>query len=131
MENFSIYCSPYYESIQFCITEDKEEARKYFKDTFDIYVGEKQVSVNGYCISTDVITAIWLPKIPESSLDFGTLHHEVYHAVCNILERKGIKDRGEPYAYLLGHIIHSFYNIYPPIRDPDITIFGKKFWFKW
>ena len=128
MNNFTIYCPPYYENIHFCITENRDEARKYILDTFKVDVGEKHETVNGYCISTNEVTAIWLPKIPESSVDFGALHHEMYHAVCGILEKKGVKDRGEPYAYLLGYIINIFYTLYPPIRQHDFKLFGKKIW---
>lgn len=132
MESFSIQCPPYYEDIQFCITENKDEAKKYFEDTFKINVGEKCDSVKGYCVRNkdSATTFIWIPKLPETAIEFGNLHHEVYHAVCFMLESRGIEDRGEPYAYLLGYIINAFYNLYPPIRKHDFSIFGRKIWIK-
>ena len=64
MKTFSINCPPYYESIEFCITENKEDARKYFIDMLNIDVGKKEDSVKGYCIKSNTSTGIWLPRIP-------------------------------------------------------------------
>lgn len=130
METFSISLDTYYDSINFCVTEDKQEARKYILESFKIDVGEKSDYVKGYCVQSAGDTVIWLPRIPETPNEFGNLYHEVYHAVDFILMKKGVTDRKEPYAYLLGYVIHIFHTLYAPIRKPDFVIFGKKIWFK-
>ena len=131
MKTFHIHCPPYNATIYFCITEKKCEARHYFIENFNVDVGDKPDSILGYCLRSDIFgPAIWLPKMPETPFDFGTLTHELYHAVNNILNSKGVTDLNEPLAYLLGYVVESFYTMYPPINKPTFSILGKKIWIK-
>lgn len=130
MKNLSISLDNYYDVINFCITEDRQKAKKYIFEEFKMSIGEKSEFVKGYCVQSEGATVIWLPRIPETAFEFGVLYHEVYHAVDFILRKKGVEDRGEPYAYLLGYVIHQFFTLYNPIRSPDFEVFGKKIWIK-
>lgn len=57
-------------------------------------------------------TIIRLPKKPETPQEFGTLSHEVFHAVDWIFRHINIRLSGysdEAYAYLIGYITEQFY----------------------
>lgn len=57
-------------------------------------------------------TIIRLPKHPNNCEEFGTLSHEIFHAVVYIMERIGMKLSGssdEAYAYLIGYITEQFW----------------------
>ena len=50
---------------------------------------------------------LWMPRIPETAVEFGTLSHEVFHTVCFIMKGIGAEfsdDSEEPYAYLVGYL---------------------------
>ena len=50
---------------------------------------------------------LWLDKIPVSVDDYGSLVHELSHAVFHILDDKGLKhtnESDEAYAYLIGYL---------------------------
>lgn len=56
---------------------------------------------------------IRLPKLPETTREFGTLAHEIFHVAAFILDRIGMKleimKSDEAYAYLIGFITTRFY----------------------
>lgn len=66
---------------------------------------------SGYCStigdkSPDVI--VWVKKRPKTSREFGTLYHELYHAVDIIfygIDREGKLGVSEPRAYLFEHLV--------------------------
>ncbi len=53
-------------------------------------------------------TMIRLKNFPDSSFDYGCLNHEIFHAVCYIMDavgmplQVGVSD--EAYAYLIGYL---------------------------
>lgn len=50
---------------------------------------------------------LWMPRIPVTSEEFGTLSHEIFHTVCFIMKGIGAEfsdDSEEPYAYLVGYL---------------------------
>lgn len=54
------------------------------------------------------IPIIWLPKIPKTPREFGTLSHEVFHAVCHFHEWANVPlDRSteELAAHTISHIV--------------------------
>ena len=59
------------------------------------------------------IPVIWLPRVPETSREFGTLAHEVFHAVCHFHEWADIPmDRSteELAAHTLAHVVTDILN---------------------
>lgn len=56
-------------------------------------------------------TIIRLPKKPTTPAQYGTLFHEIFHAVYFIFSRIGIRlceDSDEAFAYLIGYITEQF-----------------------
>jgi hypothetical protein len=57
-------------------------------------------------------TFVWMPSVPKTAEEFGTLAHEIYHATCFVMDRKGIKyskKSDEAFAYLIGYLTFSCY----------------------
>ena len=57
-------------------------------------------------------TLIRMPKVPKSVKEYGSLQHEVFHAVEFVLMRIGIKlckKSDEAYAYLIGYLTSEIY----------------------
>lgn len=57
-------------------------------------------------------TLIRLPKIPTTSEEYGTLAHEIFHAVEFLFARIRIThsiECGEAYAYLIGYLTTEIY----------------------
>jgi hypothetical protein len=57
-------------------------------------------------------TIIRLPSKPITPEQFGTVSHEIFHAVDFIFRRIGLQLTGqsdEAYAYLIGYITEQFY----------------------
>lgn len=57
-------------------------------------------------------TIVRLPKRPVTPVEFGTLSHEIFHAVDYIFRRIGMKlgaDSDEAYAYLIGYVTEQFW----------------------
>lgn len=57
-------------------------------------------------------TIIRLRSVPKSVTDYGTLAHEIFHAVTFILTRIGMSltnESDEAYAYLIGYLTKEIY----------------------
>ena len=51
-------------------------------------------------------------SIPKSIYEYGTLQHEIFHAVSFVMERIGVKfcnKSDEAYAYLIGYLTREIY----------------------
>ncbi len=50
---------------------------------------------------------IWMDKKPESCEDYGILAHEIFHTVCFLMDRIGVKysnEADEAFAYMIGYL---------------------------
>ena len=50
---------------------------------------------------------VWMPRLPQTAAEFGTLSHEIFHAVQALMINIGASlsdDSEEAYAYLIGYI---------------------------
>jgi hypothetical protein len=57
-------------------------------------------------------TLIRCKNYPRTSEDFGTLAHEIFHAVHYIMERINFQvtlDNSEPFAHLIGYLTREIY----------------------
>ena len=65
----------------------------------------------GRCIQPhNAPPVIWLPKVPATPAEFGTLAHEAYHATVNFMEYTGIpmtRDTEEVAAHVVGTIVRT------------------------
>ena len=62
----------------------------------------------GRCCSRGGSSVIWLPSIPTTPDQLGTLAHEISHAVFNAFELIGIESgyrNDEPFCYALKYIM--------------------------
>lgn len=72
----------------------------------------KLKSVGRYVMLEGNQSVVRLDQVPESCADYGTLQHEIFHAVDQILRHIGInltEDSDEAYAYLIGYITTKIY----------------------
>jgi hypothetical protein len=56
---------------------------------------------------------IWLPGIPKTPEELGTLNHELFHVTSIIMSHVGIRltnASDEAYAYVLGSLSREFHN---------------------
>ena len=67
----------------------------------------------GRCVTFDTNqTVIRLDEIPGTCADYGTLQHEIFHAVDQIFRRIGMnlsEDSDEAYAYMIGYLTQEIY----------------------
>lgn len=57
-------------------------------------------------------TILWLPSIPKTSIQLSDLAHEIFHVVCQIMNRVSIPltiSSEEAYCYLIGYITKEFW----------------------
>jgi len=107
-------------NINFCISNDISRVVKWvnFKlelpsktDCFavkeaDFDVLGKRVYIEGYC------PIIWMPNNPVTPKEYGTLYHEIFHAVCDVTRWAGVElthSSEEVYCHLIGHITKQFF----------------------
>lgn len=82
----------------------------------DIKEDFKITSKGKTIITEENQTLIWIPKLPETPMDFCYLQHEIFHATTMILKASGLKltDKSdEAYAYLNGYITRKIYESLP------------------
>jgi len=93
------------------ITRDTNRAaanvRKWFNDDYkewDAYsIDGKTISKSGYNGPV-----VWIREEPTTPYRIGVLGHEVFHAVCRIMERAGVNltyNSEDAFAYLYEHIL--------------------------
>ncbi len=61
-------------------------------------------------------TVLWLPRVPQDAGDMATLSHEIFHAVCFILDKIGMRlddSSEEAYAYLIQYVSKQIYQKIP------------------
>lgn len=65
------------------------------------------------CVFENRDLLIWTLRYPVQVFDYGTLQHEIFHAVQKIMEMVDIWPLGEgnceAYAYLVGYLTQSIY----------------------
>lgn len=76
---------------------------KFGKDLLKIH----ESKATGYCLelgddNDDVL--VYLRHLPKKSYDYGTLYHELFHAVQFIMRSRNMKDELESPAYLYEHL---------------------------
>jgi hypothetical protein len=78
-----------------------EEAEYLMSVVFDDLRGGKQASMY------DQTFVIYLSEWRDRSIDYGTLSHEIYHTVHDVMRSRGVKfseGSEESFAYLMGHL---------------------------
>lgn len=79
------------------------------EDTLSILNG---MNINDNMLGRTVLLStgniiLWMPNIPKTNKERGTLAHEVFHAACEIMNKVDVppcSDNEEVYAYLIGYI---------------------------
>lgn len=92
---------------------EKKELRnvlvKYMsKEKITSIINALRVCKNGLTLhNEDGTTIIYIPQIPSCPEQFGTLSHEIFHAVSYVMKDKGIDltdSSEEAYAYTIGFV---------------------------
>jgi hypothetical protein len=91
------------EEIESYARQHKVEVAKRFVEDFK----ENTKDAIGVCMvfdneNPDVL--VWLRKRPKHATDYGTLYHELYHAVDNISESRNLDDEAEARAYAFEYL---------------------------
>lgn len=104
----------------------KEELTERFglEDALSILEG---MNINGNMLGRTVLLSagniiLWMPSIPKTHKEKGTLAHEIYHATCEIMNKIDVPpcpDNEEAYAYLIGYITSKIGELItsPPFCD--------------
>ena len=107
-KTFYVHAGTYDFGINFCITKNTEMAAKWAsfkleepisKEVFDCL--GKRIWINGYC------PIVWIPQVPKTPAEIGTLCHEIFHVVCDVMRWAQIpltNDTEEAWAHLIKHI---------------------------
>lgn len=90
----------------------KEQLAKYFEEYEYINIlndiKSKIVFGSTYCLPKGVL--VYMPNRPKTDEDYGTLAHEILHAVFNITEKVGIEyspEGEEVYTYLMQALMQA------------------------
>lgn len=113
-KTFNVHAGTYDFGINFCIGDDIDRAVKYVnfkfelgtitKDDFDCL--GKRFFRYGYC------PIVWIPKYPNTPNELGTISHEIFHSVCDVMRWANIpltNETEEAYCHLIKHITKKFY----------------------
>lgn len=115
--NFIIPLVIYPFDIMFSFSETDDVLEKALKK-YKIDIGDapwklESVRVKGRtCVFNSGQTLIRMPNIPSSCRDYGTLQHEIFHAIEFLFDRISVQhhiDSGECWAYLIGYITEEVY----------------------
>lgn len=91
-----------------------EHIQKEYMPTNDAFIMSFEDGCRGKTFHhiTSKYTIIRLPNKPKTRVEFGTLSHEIFHAVDMIFRTIGItlsEDSDEAYAYIIGYITEKFW----------------------
>lgn len=81
--------------------EEVQKAKELFGDV------ENGITLARTCLLECGQIVLWMPKIPTTPEEKGTLQHEIFHATNDMMEKVGIRltlASDEAYAYLIGYI---------------------------
>lgn len=111
---FSVNAGTYEYDINFIITADKKKAAKFvnFKLESNFTEDNFEGARGRYFISSGKCPIIWLPEIPKTPRQHGTLSHEIFHVVVAIMDWANIRlcsESEEAWTHLIGHITTKFY----------------------
>ena len=114
---FEIYIDIYLNNLVVFFGENrknlhKKMAERLTKDDLDYFKGLNFQRGKAVGFNDAGVTILWLNKVPDSVDCLAVLNHEIFHCVCMILERVGVKyseDSDEAYAYLIGHLTRKIY----------------------
>ena len=86
-----------------------ENLSKYVDDTECTSVSEDiNVGTSGRSIMlSGGQIVLWMPSLPESGEELGTLSHEIFHVAVMVMKKAGVgfcADSEEVFAYLIGYI---------------------------
>lgn len=59
---------------------------------------------------------VWMPRLPQTAAELGTLSHEIFHAVQALMINIGASlsdDSEEAYAYLIGYLTKKVLEEFP------------------
>lgn len=66
------------------------------------------------------ISLLWLPKLPITIIEYGTLVHEIEHYVFYLFDHIGMEHTeasDEAYAYMLGYVFREINNIVCNLKE--------------
>lgn len=105
---------PIYGSTVRLFIGNAEELQNYLSETFGEYYSidiVNELNLDKCCGKVadleDCSHLIWLPSVPTTFQENGTLAHEIFHLAVSILISRGIplnEDSEETVAYLIGYL---------------------------
>lgn len=112
--NFIVPLIVYPFDIMVSIGQSDDELKKSLSKTKTKWKDVMKCEGDGrFVLNLDNTSIIRLRKYPSTPTDYGTIAHEIFHAVTFILDRVGMKlklfSSDEAYAYLTGYITEKVY----------------------
>lgn len=87
--------------------------KKYNRKIPDCLRGLPETIMARYVLDHGNVSIIRMKVIPETNKDYGSLQHELFHAVTIILQQVGMtlsEDSDEAYAHMLGYLTELVYD---------------------
>lgn len=114
MKNFVISLVVYPFDVMVSLGESDEELRRSLKKVDTEWEDNMQCTgIGRFYMNDRNQSIIRLSVYPKSNEDYGTLSHEIFHAVTHILDRIGMRlillKSDEAYAYLTGYLTTEIY----------------------
>lgn len=86
----------------FLSEEETKDVKEIFKN-----VEEESTTLARTCLLESGQIVLWMPQVPATPTEKGTLQHEIFHVAFDIMDKVGIRltpDCDEALAYLIGYI---------------------------
>lgn len=126
-KRFKIHAGSYDFAINFLITPDINRAIKFVNFKLELpcadylavndsdfnYALGKHFGRKGY------VPVIWLPDIPKTPDQLGTLTHELFHGVCSVMRWANVPlgyDSEEAYCHLMKYLTKQFFEHIQPAK---------------
>src|SRR5688572_31393596 len=112
---FRMNYGTYSRFIDVIITEDRKKAATFVNNSQDrqLKLNEDDFDCLGkVCLKSKYNDILWLPRLPKTTEELGTVNHEIFHLVYWRLSCAGLQlseSSEEAFNYLISYLTTQFY----------------------
>jgi hypothetical protein len=112
MKEFSIYCDLYDFNVQLIFEKDIDKATIRINELLESTLSDIPAKLGWTFFRQGYPIVVWMPSIPKTPKEIGTITHEFLHVVFEILRVSHLplsRKSEEAYTYLLSFLVTKFY----------------------
>lgn len=116
MKQVTVTLDVYRSDVHFLVTRDPDDIEKFFRKRLDTdfklekwrreFIEAGDGATTFTCEGCPPV--VWLPRIPKTTREIGTLSHECLHVVNDLADYFGFENKkgvDEPACYALGYLV--------------------------